>query len=173
MISIQLPDDFPNLPVVLPVGDAAGHLLLTVVHLKTPQSSDVEYAAVYMVNSDWTGPVLIGRDDLPAKTSAGFARLKPGSPGRQTVELVVTEAGFAAGPGSSNAVHVYTFADAVPAPLSLVGPRGPAGPPGPQGAPGPAGPQGVPGPAGAVDATARAAVQGLARALVTAAGQYD
>lgn len=155
-ITIQLPDDFPNLPVVTPVGDAAGHLLLTVVHLKTPQSSDVEYAAVYMVESNWAGPVLIGRDDLPAKTSAGSARLRPGTrPDRQTVELVVTEAGVAAGPGSSNVVHVYQFPDAVPAALPQVGPRGP---------------QGVPGPPGVSGAEV---TQALARALVAAAGQFD
>lgn len=114
-ITLQLPDDFPNLPVITEVGDAADHLLLTVTHLKTPQSSDVEYAATYLVEENWANPVLIGRDDLPAKTSAGFARLRPGTkPDRQTVELVVTEAGTAAGPGSSNVVHVYTFEDAAP-----------------------------------------------------------
>lgn len=165
-ITLQLPDDFPNLPVVTPVGDAAGHLLLTVVHLKTPQSNDVEYAAVYLVPADWSSATLIGRDDLPAKTSAGFSRLKPGTPGRQTVELIVTEAGFPAGPGSSNVVHVYTFVDAVPAAMPVVGARGPQGVPGPAGPAGPRGPQGVPGPAGA-------GVQGLAAALVAAAGQYD
>lgn len=119
-ITLILPNDFPNLPVVLPVGDAAGHLLLTVVHQQTPGTNEVPYAAVYLVDRDWSSATLIGRDDLPAKTSAACARLKPGAPGRQTVELVVTEAGAAGGPGSSNVVHVYTFEDAVPAALPPV-----------------------------------------------------
>ncbi len=122
-ITLTLPDDFPNLPTITEVGDIASHLLLTVVHQTTPQTSEVPYAAVYLVDQDWTNPVLIGRDDLPAKTSAGFARLRPGTtPGKQTVELVVTEAGAPGGPGSSNVVHVYTFVDAVPgrAPLQAV-----------------------------------------------------
>lgn len=123
MITLALPDDFPNLPTIIEVGDAAGHLLLTVVHQKTPQSGDVEYAAVYLAEQDWANPVLIGRDDLSAKTSAGFARLRPGiTPATQTVELVVTEAGAPGGPGNSNVVHVYTFEDAVPgrAPLAAI-----------------------------------------------------
>lgn len=53
-----------------------------------------------------------------------------------------------------------------PAAVGPVGPRGPTGPPGPPGPIGPAGPQGVPGLAGA-------GVQGLAAALVAAAGQFD
>src|SRR3982751_3861513 len=39
-ITIQLPNDFPNLPIVTEVGDAAGHLLLTVVHQATPQTNE-------------------------------------------------------------------------------------------------------------------------------------
>jgi hypothetical protein len=160
MIALQLPDDFPNLPVVVDVGDAAGHLLLTVVHQKTPQSDDVEYAAVYMTESNWANPVLIGRDDLSAKTSAGFARLRPGkTPDKQTVELIVTEAGTPGGPGNSNVVHVYTFVDAVPGRVPL------------QAADQPARDQAVA--ATNIAKAAIDAVRALATDLVAAAGKHD
>jgi len=121
-ITITLPNDFPVSPRLTPVGDAAGHVLLTVVHNKTPQSNDVEYGAVYLVAPD-RSVTLVGRDDLAAKTSGADVLLLPGTTSdRQTVELWVTEASAPGGPGSSNVVHVYTFVDAVPgrAPLQAV-----------------------------------------------------
>lgn len=64
-------------------------------------------------------------------------------------------------PGSMADLYLVTLQYRLAAePRTAVGPAGPAGPPGPQGAPGPQGPAG-------------AGVQGLARALVAAAGQFD
>lgn len=159
-ITLQLPDDFPTSPVVTPVGDAAGHVLLTVIH-QASTATEVAYGAVYLAPADWSSVTLIGRSEPHGKDAGAYARVRPGTtPPRQTVELVVTEA-MPGGPGSSSQVHIYTFPDAVPAALSQVGPAGPRGPAGPPGPQGPAGASGTD------------AVKTLAADLVVTLGRHD
>jgi len=113
-ITLALPDDFPVSPCVVEVGDKDNHVVFACVHNKT-NTSEIEYAAAYLVDAARTTATLIGRDDLAAKTSGADVLLLPGTaPDRQTVELWVTEASTPGGPGSSNVVHVYTFENAVP-----------------------------------------------------------
>lgn len=90
-------------------------MLLAVLHQTTPETREVPYAAVYLVDEGRSSAVLIGRSEPLAKDSGCDVLLLPGStPATQTVELWVTEAGVPAGAGSSNVVHIYRFADAAP-----------------------------------------------------------
>jgi hypothetical protein len=151
-------EDFVTAPTGVPVGDGE-HFVMVVLHQPTPGSAELAHTVAYLVSYKTWQATEIGRSEPLGKDMGGFPLLIPGTAStRQTVLLIIGEA-TPGGAGSTGVGHAYTFVNAVPAALPATpGPRGPAGPPGPQG------------PAGVSGAEM---TQGLARALVTAAGQFD
>lgn len=104
-------DDFCTALAVLPLGN--GQRVLGVLHLPTPDSSELATAKAYLVASDWRA-TLIGASDAVGK-DAGLALERDGT----TLYLYVSEAS-AGGAGSSSMVHVYAFPDALPAAVNPV-----------------------------------------------------
>ncbi len=104
---LPLPDDFPTQPIAIPLGDSAGHWLLTVVH-QASNSTETAYAACYLVDAAWGQATLIGRSEPGGKVAGACA----GVVGRD-VTLVVSQADPGA-PGASVEIRAYTFPDAVP-----------------------------------------------------------